>query len=90
MASGGWGRTVAVWSARLLPDERDPTVVASAAPGGRVVVDPPSGLIAHLDGDTLETDDGSGTSSTGVAGATEVRIVPGGAAVLVKGADRWS
>ena len=88
VASGGWGRTVAVWSARLLPDDRDPTVVATA-PGGRVAFDPRSGLIARLDGDTLEIDDGSGTSSTDVAGATDVRIVPGGAAVLVNEAGRW-
>ncbi|HEY5873740.1 MAG TPA: hypothetical protein VIT64_00505, partial [Ilumatobacteraceae bacterium] len=88
VASGGFGRTVAVWSARLLPDDRDPTVVATA-PGGRAAYDSRSGLVAHLDGDTLEIDHGSGTSGTEIAGATDVRIVPGGSAVLVNAAKRW-
>ncbi|HEY5874581.1 MAG TPA: hypothetical protein VIT64_04740, partial [Ilumatobacteraceae bacterium] len=89
VASGGWGRTVAVWSARLLPDDRDPTVLADAAPPARAVFDPSSGLIARLDGETLEFGDGSRTSEIEIAGATDVRIVPGGSGVLVGRASGW-
>ena len=72
-----------------MPDDRDPTVVAEPLPAVGSPSIRRSGLIARLDGDTLEIDDGSGTSSTDVAGATDVRIVPGGAAVLVNEAGRW-
>lgn len=44
VASGGWGRTVALWSARLVPDDRAPAVVARAAPGEVIAFDPASGV----------------------------------------------
>ncbi|MGD9705070.1 MAG: TIR domain-containing protein [Acidimicrobiia bacterium] len=89
VASGGWGRTVAVWSARLLPDDRDPAVLAESGPDGRAVFDPSSGVIARLDGGTLEVERGSETSRAEVAGATDLRVVPGGNAVMVRRNNGW-
>lgn len=50
IASGGWGRTVALWSARLVLDDREPDVIARAGPEELVAFDAASGTEVHRTG----------------------------------------
>ena len=92
VASGGWGRTIAVWSARMIPDERLPVVVTRSAPGGRAVLEPESGVVARLSDGRVEIDPGGGDVVVArVAEPSDVGVVPGGGAVLVAdGTGAWT
>ena len=91
VASGGWGRTVAVWSARMIPDERRPAVVAEAAAGGRAALDPRSGVVALLVDGRVEIDRGSGDVVVADVGdPTDVGMVAGGDAVVVADGSTWA
>lgn len=94
IASGGWGRTVARWSTRLLADDRQPDVLAQAGPGEKVAFDPVSSTEVRRSGvDDVAVLAGGERALVRSSGTWSLFDVDSGAEVALDGrcrADLWA